>query len=389
MRVTRKRLLIAGTLVTAGLVGFIAFRPKPIDVETARATSGPMRVTVDEEGETRVRDRYTITAPVSGRLERIPLTEGAEVHLRQVVARIAPLPLDAQTTEQARARLLGAEALRREAESRVTQARRVVEDAQRSDVRSERLTTAGAVAERDREQAALALRVAEDDLLAATARATAAEAEVRAARAALLSTGVATDASIVPVRSPVRGRVLRVPDRSERVVPAGTPILELGDARALEIVIDVLSTDAVSIVAGAEVDIANWGGDRVLRGCVRTVGPAGFTRVSALGVDEQRVNVVIDLMEPPLALGDGFRVEARIVVWEADSVLTVPASAVVRDADGWSVFTVRDERALRQRVEIGHRAGGTAEVRSGLVKGTEVILFPSDQIADGVRVRAR
>ena len=389
MRITRKRLLIAGGAVTVGLVGFIAFRPKPVDVETARVTSGPLRVTVDEEGETRVRNRYTITAPVTGRLERIPLTEGAEVNLRQVVARIAPLPMDAQATEQVRARVIGAEALRREAESRVAQAQRVVEDARRSDTRSASLTAAGAVAERDREQAALALRVAEDDLHAATARATAAAAEVRAARAALRSTDVATEATIVPVRSPVRGRVLRVPDQSERIVAAGTPILELGDARALEIVIDVLSTDAVDIVPGAEVDIANWGGDRVLRGCVRTVGPAGFTRVSALGVDEQRVNVIIDLMEPPLTLGDGFRVEARIVVWEADNVLAVPASAVVREPDGWSVFTVRDGRAARQRVEIGHRAGGAAEVRSGLAEGTRVILFPSDQIASGVRVRAR
>jgi HlyD family secretion protein len=389
MRLTRTRLLVAGAVATLGVVGAVAFRPKPIDVETGRAAQAPLRVTIDEEGETRVRDRYAITAPVTGRLERIPLKDGDEVRSGQIVARIAPLPLDVQTTAQAEARLAGAEALRREAEARVAQARRMVEDARRSDTRSERLIAAGAVAERDREQAALALRNAEDELNAAAARASAANAEVRAARAALLGTDVLNDATIVPVRSPVRGRLLRVPDRSERIVAAGTPILEIGDARGLEIVIDVLSTDAVAIAPGAEVDIANWGGERLLRGCVRTVGPAGFTRISALGVDEQRVNVVIDLVEPAPELGDGFRVEARIVVWEADSALTVPASAVVRDAAGWSVFVVRDGRAKRQRVEVGHRTGAAVEIREGLTSGMQVILFPSDQVADGVRVRVR
>lgn len=394
MRITRKRLILAGSVVViAGVVG-IAFRPKPIEVEVATAQHTPIRVTVDEEGRTRVRDRYAITAPVTGRLERIAVEENAEVRPMQVVARIAPMPLDVQATAQAQARLSGAEAMEREASSRVSQARRMADDARRSDERIARLADAGAVSDRDREQSVLSLRVAEDELQAARSREAAAASEVRAARAALLAAGAspagATPAgAVVPIRAPVRGRVLRVPDHSERIVAAGTPILEIGDARALEIVIDVLSTDAVAIVPGAAVDITDWGGDRILRGCVRTVGPAGFTRVSALGVEEQRVPIVIDLLEPASLLGDGFRVEARIVVWEADSVLTVPASAVVRDAEGWSVFAVQDGRASRRPVGVGHRTGATVEVSTGLEVGARVILFPSDRIGDGVRVRTR
>ncbi len=389
MRITRKRSIIAASIVTLGIIGGFAIRPKPIEVETANVTRGSLRVTVDEEGETRLRDRYAITAPVTGRLERIALAEGDEVRPGRVVARIAPLPLDAPTLAQAQARLLGAEALQREADSRVSQARRMVEDAARSEARVIRLTAAGALAERDREQAALSLRVAEDNLHAAVAHASAAAAEVRAARATLPAPAPSSDATIIPVRSPVAGRVLRVPERSERVVAAGTPILEIGDARALEVVIDVLSTDAVGIAPGAVAEIANWGGDGSLEGCVRTVGPAGFTRISALGVEEQRVNVVIDLVDSPLSLGDGFRVEARVVVWEGENVLTVPSSAVMRDADGWSVFIVRDGRAMRQRVGIGHRTGAAVEVRTGLADNAQVILFPSDQIRNAVRVRAR
>lgn len=389
MRITRKRLIVAGSVVVLGVVVGVAFRPKPIEVEVATAVYAPIRVTVDEEGRTRVRDRYAITAPVTGRLERIVVEEDAEVRPMQVVARIAPMPLDVQATAQAQARLSGAEAMEREASSRVSQARRMADDARRSDERISRLADAGAVSDRDREQSILSLRVAEDELQAARSRETAAGSEVRAARAALLAAGATPAGAIVPIRAPVRGRVLRVPDHSERIVAAGTPILEIGDARALEVVIEVLSTDAVAIVPGAAVDITDWGGDRILRGCVRTIGPAGFTRVSALGVEEQRVPIVIDLLEPATLLGDGFRVEARIVVWEADSVLAVPASAVVRDAEGWSVFAVQDGRASRRRVDVGHRSGATVEVRTGLDAGARVILFPSDRIGDRVRVRTR
>lgn len=389
MKLTRRHFVIGAVAVAAAGTGWLAFRPKAVEVETSVATLGPFRVTVDEDGETRVQDRYVVTAPVAGRLERIALREGAEVSPRQVVARIAPVPLDAQAATQAQARLVGAQAMGREAAARVAQAQRMVEDARLSEVRTARLTAAGAVAERDREQAALSLRIAEDELRAALARSSAAASEVQAARATLLSVGAAGEGATVRVTSPVAGRVLAVPDRSERVVAAGTPILEIGDASALEIVIDVLSTDAVEIVPGAEVEIAEWGGERVLAGRVRTVGPAGFTRISALGVEEQRVNVVIDLVEPMPSLGDGFRVEARVVVWAADSVLTVPASAVVRDPVGWTVFTVVNGRAGAARVEIGHRTSGRVEIVSGVQEGTRVILFPSDQIADGVRVRRR
>ncbi|HEY7236045.1 MAG TPA: HlyD family efflux transporter periplasmic adaptor subunit, partial [Gemmatimonadaceae bacterium] len=186
------------------------------------------------------------------------------------------------------------------------------------------------------------------------------------------------------------GTVLRIPEVSERVTAAGAPILELGDASAIEIVADVLSTDAVRICAGQEVEIVEWGGDLPLRGRVRSVEPSAFTKVSALGVDEQRVNVVSDILGAPATLGDAFRVEVRIVVWEGRAVLTVPASALVQQTSGeWRVFVVEGGRARERAVRIGHRTSGLVEVVAGLPVGATVVLFPSDLIRDGVRVRSR
>jgi HlyD family secretion protein len=191
------------------------------------------------------------------------------------------------------------------------------------------------------------------------------------------------------VRSPTTGRILRVPDASERIVAAGTPVAELGDPCDLEVVVDVLSTDAVRVVPGAPVELVAWGGEEALGGRVRQVEPSAVTRVSALGVDEQRVNVIVDLVDTPPALGDGFRLDARIVVWQADRVLLVPASAVFRTGSGWSAFVVADGRAQLRQVRVGHRSDAAVEVLEGLAEGDRVVLFPSDRLQSGLRVRAR
>lgn len=390
IQVTRSRAITAGVVVVVGGLVALSLRPEPIEVDTAAVARGSLRVTVDAEGRTRVRDRFVITAPVSGRLERIALAEGSVVRRGDVVARVAPLPLDAQTVLQARARLDAAVATQREATTRVEQARITAEHAQRNAERFGAVAAAGGLSARDREQVELASSVARDDLTAATARARAAAAEIEAARAALIAVGGngGSARGVIPVRSPTPGRLLRVPERSERVVVAGTPILELGSPAAMEVVVDVLSTDAVQVCEGATVELDEWGGDAPLAGRVRLIEPSAFTRVSALGVDEQRVNVVIDFVDRPGTLGDGFRVEARIVTWEGADVLTVPASALFREGDRWNVFIVREGRARLQSVIVGHRTPAAVEIVRGLEQGEQVVLFPSDRIRDGVRIRS-
>lgn len=385
----RKRLATGAVLALLGvaLVWWL-MRPAVVDVETAVASRGPLRQTVDAEGKTRVRDRFVIGAPVSGRLRRLTVREGDVVRPGDIVAWLAPLPLDETTRHQALAHVAAAEAVAADAVVRESQARVAADQARRTLQRRDALLAAGAIAPETREQIALELRAREAELASAGAQARATAADARAARAALLAIGVPATA-LIPVRSPTHGSVLRVPEPSERVVPAGASLLEVGDPTRLEIVVDVLSADAVRICAGQEVEIDEWGGDRPLRGLVRYVEPSAFTKVSALGVDEQRVNVVVDFRDQLPALGDGFRVESRIVVWESLGVLSVPASALFQRASGqWSVFVVDKGRARQRDVEVGRRSAERIEVLRGLAPGAEVILFPSDRIRDGVRVRA-
>jgi HlyD family secretion protein len=385
-RGTRRMATIGGALVLLVGIGAYALRPEVIDVETGMAKRGPMRVTIDEDGRTRVRNRFVIAAPVTGRLQRLSLREGDRVSKGQTVAWIAPLPLDSAARQGASARLRSAEALRSEAASRVGQARVDLEQARSTQRRREALLAAGAISPELREQAVADTKSSAGELAAAMSRARAANADVEAARAALLPAG-SSAAQAVPVRSPVQGRVLRVPEASERVIAASTPIIELGDAAALEVIADVLSSDAVRINPGDAVEIVEWGGDRPLPGRVRSIEPSAFTRVSALGVDEQRVNVIVDLLDRPSSLGDGFRVEIRATVWESADVLTVPPSALFQRNGEWALFLVEGKRARLRNVEIGHRTGASVEITSGLKGGERVVLFPSDKVDDGSRVR--
>jgi HlyD family secretion protein len=387
MRIRRRHLIWAGSAGLITAAGWLAMRDGPLEVDTATVRQGTLQVTVDADGKTRVRDRYMLTAPVAGRLHRIDLPEGAHVRAGQVIARIAPLPLDAQGVRQGEARLAAAQSLARDAETRVRQARATLDQERRAAGRVERLVRGGALPERDGEDAVVTVRLREEDLAAAEARARAAAADVEQARAALIAVAGGRSNTLVLLRAPADGCVLRVPERSERVVAAGTPIAELGDPNALELVVDVLSSDAARITQGARAVLDGWGEDeQQLTGRVRTIEPAAFTRLSALGVEEQRVNVVIDVDRWPATVKDGYRVEAHIIVREQPGATIVPVSALFRQEKAWAVFVVTRGRAELRSVHVGDQGAAGAQVLDGLRAGDRVVLFPSDQVTTGRRV---
>jgi HlyD family secretion protein len=380
MTLTPKRIGLgaAALLVIAGLIALL--RPRPIRVDVVRASHGPMQETVDEEGQTRVRDRYMVAAPIAGRAARITLKEGDTVGPGTLVARVFPAPLDSRAREEAVARVRQAEDAQSAAAATVAQARAALDQARRTRSRAAELAARNLISPEERERAELEETSRAQELTSADFRAQAAAHDVEVARAALTGGREA-----IALRSPLRGRVLRVPEPSERVVPAGTPLVELGDVSRLEVVTDLLSSDAVQVKPGDAVLVQGWGGD-TLRGRVRVVEPSGFTKVSALGVEEQRVNVVVDFLNPPPALGDRYRVEIQIVVWESGSVLRLPGSALFRHGDAWSVFVVEGGRARRRDVTVGHRNPFQTEILAGVAESDLIIGHPTDRIADGVRV---
>jgi HlyD family secretion protein len=381
-----------GALVLAGIAVLVILllRPSPVRVETAKAAPGPMRVTVDEDGETRAHDRFVVAAPIPGRLLRVELEEGNAVAENAEIAKIEPLPLNQQQREEVLARIEAAEATKRQADARLAHAREDYEQARRDLARAEGLAKEGVVSTQMLEQARNAEITSRQEWEAAKFSAIAAASEVKLARSGLVGMDAGkTGHKVISLRSPVAGRVLRVIEKSERVVAAGAPVLVVGDPARIEIVTDVLTTDAVNVKPGAPVYLEGWGGDHPLRAKVRLIEPAGFTKISALGVEEKRVNVIADFVDPPNGLGDGFRVETRIVTWEEQNVLKIPGSAAFREGQAWSVFVIEGGRTRRKIVEIGHRNQTEVEILQGLTAGQEVILHPSNQLKEGMRVRAQ
>jgi len=385
----------------AAVVGGIAFmlRPESLTVDTAMVARGPLEATIDAEGRTRVRERFVVVAPVAGRVERLTQVEGAPVRAGEVVARLTPLPLDSQAMAQARARLDAANAVVLQAASQVRVASAALEQQRRDLSRSLRLAEVGGVSPRVVEEAQLAVTQAEESERTAIERLRATEADARQARAILAGQERGAQTTVF-VRSPASGRVLRVPERSERIVAAGTPLMEVGDASSLEIVVDVLSSDGAGIHPGDRVRLAEWGttasGETTdeIGGRVRDVEPAAFTKTSALGVNEQRVNVIIDPDRTPPMIGDGFRVEASIIVWATRDAVVVPRSALLQGTEQrigteWTAYVVKSNRAERRAVRIGHVGGTSAEVVSGVAPGEEVVVFPSDRVTPGTRVRTK
>jgi HlyD family secretion protein len=387
--VSTKTLLVL--ILTLGGIALLilVLRPDPVEVDVAIARRGPLQVTVDEDGETRAHDRFVISAPMAGRVARIDLHEGDPVEPGQIVAEMFPLPLSAREREEQLAHIAAFEAQQQQREERVRHAESDHTQTQRERNRLETLWRRGIVSEQQVEQARILETTARNELEEARSLVRVAIAEVAAARAALLAidAGPAAQNPAVPLRAPVAGKVLRIAESSERVVAPGTPLVTLGDPGALEVVVDVLSSEAVKIAPGMPVVLEGWGGDRPLQARVRVVEPYAFTKVSALGVDEQRVNVVADFVDPPGLVGDGYRVDARIVLWNGDDVLKVPASALFRHGEGWSAFVVESGRARRRAVAVGHRGALEIEVAAGLGEGEVVVRHPSNDVDDGVRVR--
>ena len=408
MAKTRKRsrlfLTIISIVVVAGALA-AAFWPRPVMVDMGEVMRAGMVVTIDEEGRTRVRDTYVVSTPVAGRLQRVEVEPGDRVERgKTIVAHMLPTnpaALDVRTREQARAAVVAAKAALRVAQADRNAAIAVRDFAVTELERTEQLAERGIASEVALDRARQAARVARANVDTAEAAIAMREADLANAQALLIgfddkglaaavSSGLSED---IPVYAPTDGHILRVIQQSETTLPAGAPIMEIGNIENdLEVVVKLLSTDAVQVSPGNRVIIDDWGGPAVLPGEVVRVDPFGFTQYSALGVEEQRVNTVIRFTGPPQdyqSLGHGFRVEARIVVWENPDALIVPSSALFRDRENWAVFRVEAGVARLRQVGIGRNNGIQGEVLDGLAAGDRVILFPSSGLTDGTRVVQR
>jgi HlyD family secretion protein len=436
--------------ISAGIATLLlivwAFRPAPVLVDVGQVQRGDLQVTIDAEGKTRVRDRFTIASETDGHLARITLREGDAVAPGTVVAQIDPLPLNAsvqealgrlaewraqragvatqrpkaETIQQARTRIQAATARQRQAEARVSQARAALAQAQRDRDRAQQLAATGAIARQDREVAELNATTKAKELETAILAAQAEASEVEVARAALAVVQqeqsdpdyllrvydariASTEAELSKLRdeaartniyAPVTGRVLRIHQKSAQFVTAGTPLLEIGDPAKLELVIDVLSTDAVRIKPGnpilIEQRLDQSTNPTSVQARVRSIEPAAFTKVSALGVEEQRVNVIGDFVDSSQLFGDAYRVDTRTVVWQGKNVLKTPISSLFRcHQSAWCVFVVKQDKAHQRQIVIGHRNDREAEVKQGLNPGETVILYPTEQIKEGIQVTSR
>jgi HlyD family secretion protein len=383
--------VLLAVLTVIALAG-VAVWPSPVRVEIGTVARGPLVATIDEEGQTRVRDRFVVSSPVAGRVMRVELEPGDSVDRGAIVARVragAPALLDARTRAEAQAAVETARASVGQARADEQHARAELAQAQRELMRTRELADASLVAKQDLEARESAARMAEEGVNAAVFAVQAATSELQRAQARLTSSDVDTR-TVVAVAAPVSGVVLKRIRESETVVPAGEALLEIGDPARLEIVADLLSTDAVRVARGARATIEQWGGQETLDAKVRRIEPAGFTKVSALGVEEQRVNVILDFTDPVAAwrgLGDAYRVEVRIVTWEAREALQVPTSALFRVGSEWAVYRLDNDRVRRTVVTLGHQTGQQAEVIAGLTVRDRVVLHPGDTLEDGVRIR--
>lgn len=389
----------AGAVAAIGLLAW-AFAPRPVDVEVAKVSTGAFEVTIDEDAKTRLTERYVVSAPLAGRLARITLREGDAVAADAVVATLTPVMspmLDERTTRELGARVEAAQANLQRAATRIERAKVALDQARLELQRSEQLAQQGFVAPTKLDNDRLTVSAATREVESAVAEQHVAGHELQVARAALSAVrqvpGAAATGRAFGVRSPVAGRVLRIVQASEATVPLGAPLIEVGDTARLEVVAELLTTDALRAVPGSPVRIERWGGPGILQGRVRRIEPAAFTKVSALGVEEQRVNVLIELTSPReqwQALGDGFRVSVRIVTLALPQAVRVPISAVFPQPDGgMAVFVLNGGRARLTAVDIGARNGTQAWVKSGLADGATVIVYPSAAVSDGARVRAR
>ncbi len=390
---------VAALAVVALIV--VALAPHPVEVDVASVARGPMQVTLDQEGKTRVRERYVVSAPVAGQILRIELEPGDPVRAGETALAtllpIEPSPLDARSRAEAEGRVHAARGSQERAAAERERAAAQDELARTELARTRKLVGVGVATREELDNAEAAAAASREAVAAAEAAVRAATGELAAARAAVEVAASSAeprgdDGRALVLRAPVDGVVLRRMRESRTVVGAGEPLLEVGDPGNLEVVADYLSRDAVRIAPGMPVHIDQWGGDTTLAGSVTRVEPSGFMKVSALGVEEQRVNVIVAFDDPATAwkaLGDAYRVETRTVVWQQDDVVHVSASALFRHGDGWAVFRLEGDTARLVPVQVGRRNGLQAQVLAGLEPGDEVVSHPSDDVADGTEVRRR
>lgn len=417
------------------VVTWLLARPAPIAVDVATVTRGNLRVSVEEEGEVRAHDRYMVTAPVAGRLLRVSLHEGDAVNAGDVVATLTPLPLSSWQRDELQSRLAAAIARQQESRADAARAQLVMEQAERERARYEALLTQNLVAAQQAEDARAEARAAAQLAQAARQRLLAAEADVAATRASLAATDSSGRIAPVQLIAPVKDFVLAVIEQSERVVNSGAPLLLLGDPGKLEAVLELLSTDAVNVRAGMMVELFGWGGTAELRGRVRVVEPSAFTRVSTLGVEEQRVKVIVDIEQPPATLGDGYHIEARIVLADISDALLLPVGALFRLQDqpardamdegvssaamvdtatadismtdsstthaaaevtptdqvsgAWACFVLSGDTVELRHLDIGARNRDVVQVISGLQAGDRVVIYPPSDLQEGRRVSVR
>lgn len=430
MRAFFRRLLpITVALIVVAAVVY-AFLPQPVRVDLSKVTRGPLAVSVDERGKTRIKDRYVVSSPLAGRLSRIELLPGDNVEAGKTVVAVIepgdPALLDPRAVAEAEARVKAAEARLSQAGTALEQSTAALQFAEGDLGRVRELRTHGGSTLHSEEEASMRYRMRSEEARGARFAEEIARFELEQAKAALMRTTprieptsvnglvarLNTTSASAPsrnpppadpskhpngdwffqIRSPINGRVLKKYQESSTIITPGTQLLQLGDPENLEIEVDVLSADGVRISPGDKVLLEQWGGEKPLAGRVRLVEPSAFTKVSSLGVEEQRVNVIIDFEDPPekrRTLGDAFRVEAKIIIWESPDVLRVPIGALFRHDNDWAVFAIRNGRARLQVLKIGHRNSLNAEVLEGLSEGDEVVMHPSDQVVDGVRVVRR
>jgi HlyD family secretion protein len=391
----RKHPVISVVAIILVLLLGWGFWPQPVMVEVKEVIRAPLTVTIEEEGRTRVIDRYVIAAPVSGVTCRVNLNVGDTVEQDQVLLSITPLDsqiLDARSLAQARAKVEAAKSALRAAEERARAAAASAQLARNELKRLQPLMERNLISRDAYDKAVAADNTAAANQRSADFNVEVARYELSAAESVIdYKTGETPQAAErIKVRSPINGRILKVDHQCAGPVTTGEPLMEVGDPGVLEVEVDVLSADAVKIKPGMDVQFERWGGEQPLQGIVRNVEPVGFTKTSALGVEEQRVLVISDFTSPAeqlQSLGDGYRVEARFILWHEDDVLQVPASSLFRYNNGWAVFVVKDNRAQRQSVEVGQRNGVTAQIIEGVEQGEMVINHPNDDVEDGVSVK--
>ena len=396
----KKPLVIAAIVLASGLGLYNLLRDDPIPVDLHTVKSAPLIVTIDEEGVTEIRDVFKVSAPITGRVRRSPLVVGDPVRQgKTVIASLEPMIppfLDIRTRQILDARAAAAKAAMDLAHANVARATADLEFKEKELRRAQRLIKRETISQRNYDEAVMAQKTSTAALNTAIAELGVRQRELDSARAQLIGPGDDLDADqtkcCIRVYAPVSGRVIRIATESETVVQSGAPLLELGDPADLEIVVDLLSLDAVRVREGAKAEIVSWGGDQPLHAVVSRIEPTGFKKVSALGIEEQRVKVRLAIQEPfeqRLRLGHNYRVYVKIIEWSDDRVLSVPLSALFRQGSSWALFMIDNGSAALRTVSVGRKNGFYAQITNGIAEGDRVVLHPNDRIQDGSRVIER